>query len=102
MFNNGAPPFNTFLLLQKLAPRTFIATTALFFALLNLLKIPGFLYTGVLDLPRLISLWWVFLFIPLGIAAARWLILRVDPKVFEWIIIGLLIFSSLLLFWQSR
>jgi hypothetical protein len=26
----------------------------------------------------------------------------VNPKVFEWIIIGLLILSSLMLFWQSR
>ncbi len=102
MFNNGVPPFNTFLLLQKLAPRTFIATTAIFFALLNLLKVPGFLYTGVLDLPLLLSVWWVLVFIPLGIAAARWLVLRVNPKVFEWMIIVLLVFSSFLLFWSAR
>lgn len=101
LFNNGGPPFNSYLLLQKLPPRMFIATTALFFALLNLLKIPGFLYTGVLDVPRLLSLWWVFLFIPLGILAARWLITRINQQVFEWVIIGLLILSSLLLFAQS-
>lgn len=101
LFNNGGPPFNSYLLLQKLPPRVFIATTALFFALLNLLKIPGFLYTGVLDVTRLLSLWWVFLFIPLGIVAARWLITRINQQVFEWIIIGLLILSSLLLFAQS-
>lgn len=102
MFNNGGPPFNTFLLLQKLTPRAFIATTAIFFALLNLLKVPGFLYTGVLNVPLLISVWWAFVFIPLGLVAARWLILRVDPRAFEWIIIGLLVFSSLLLFWSAR
>lgn len=102
MFNNGGPPFNSFLLLQKLPPRRFIGTTAIFFALLNLLKIPGFLYTGVLNLPLLLSLWWVFLFIPVGILAARWLIQRVEPRAFEWIIVGLLLFSSALLFWQSR
>lgn len=101
LFNNGGPPFNSYLLLQKLPPRVFIATTALFFALLNLLKIPGFLYTGVLDVPRLLSLWWVFLFIPVGIVAARWLINRINQTVFEWVIIGLLILSSLLLFAQG-
>lgn len=101
LFNNGGPPFNSYLLLQKFPPRVFIATTALFFALLNLIKIPGFLYTGVLDVPRLLSLWWVFLFIPLGIVAARWLITRINQQVFEWVIIGLLIVSSLLLFAQS-
>ncbi len=68
MFNNGGPPFSSYLLLQKLQPRPFIATTALFFALLNLIKIPGFLYIGVLSVPLLLSLWWVFLFIPLGVA----------------------------------
>lgn len=102
MFNNGGPPFSSYLLLQKLRPRTFIATTALFFALLNLLKIPGFLYTGVLDVSRLASLWWVFLFIPLGIGTARWLVTRLDPQAFEGLVMGLLIFASLVLIWQSR
>jgi hypothetical protein len=101
LFNNGGPPFNSYLLLQKLPPRRFIATTAIFFALLNVLKVPGFLYTGVLDLPLLASLWWVFLFIPLGIWAARVLIVRIQPQVFEWVVVGLLIVSSAFLFWQS-
>lgn len=102
MFNNGGPPFNSYLLLLKMPPRTFIATTALYFALLNLLKLPGFLVTGVLNVPLLLSLWWVFLFIPLGIWVARWLIVRINQQTFEWIIMALLIVSSLLLFWQSR
>lgn len=101
MFNNGGPPFNSYLLLQNLPPRIFIATTALFFALLNLIKVPGFLYTGVLNVPLLLSLWWVFLFIPLGIWAARWLVMHVNQQTFEWIIIVLLIISSIVLFWQG-
>src|SRR5512133_2493679 len=71
MFNSGGPPFNSYLLLQQIKPRTFIATTAIYFALLNLIKVPGFLYTGVLDLRLLMMLWWVFLFIPVGIWVAR-------------------------------
>ena len=102
MFNNGGPPFNSYLLLYKLPPRTFIATAALFFALVNLLKLPGFLYTGVLNVPLLLSFWWVFLFIPLGIWGARLLIVRLNQNVFEWIVIVLLLLTSLLLFWQSR
>jgi len=101
MFNNGAPPFNSYLLLQKIPPRRFIATTTLFFTLLNFIKIPGFLYTGVLNLSLLFSFWWVFLFIPTGIAAARWIITHVNQQLFDWIVIGLLIFSSIVLFWQS-
>jgi uncharacterized membrane protein YfcA len=102
MFNNGGPAFSSYLLLQKLKARPFIATSAIYFALLNLIKVPGFLYTGVLNLPLLFSLWWVFLFIPLGIWVARVTLTRVSPAAFEWIIITLLIFSSLWLFWQSR
>jgi uncharacterized membrane protein YfcA len=102
MFNSGGPPFNSYLLLQKLQARPFIATTAIYFALLNIIKVPGFLYTGVLNLPVLFSLWWVFPFIPVGIWVARRTLTRLSPTAFEWIIIVLLVFSSLWLFWQSR
>jgi len=106
MFNYGGPAFSSYLLLQKLQARSFIATTAIFFALLNVIKVPGFLYTGVLNLPLLFSLWWVFPFIPVGIWAARLTLTRVSPAAFEWIIIALLIFSSLWLLrsgmYQSR
>ena len=95
MFNNGGPAFNSYLLLQKLRARPFIATSAIYFAMLNLIKVPGFLYTGVLNLPLLFSLWWVFLFIPLGIWIARTTLTRISPLAFEGTIIVLLIFSSL-------
>jgi uncharacterized membrane protein YfcA len=95
MFNNGGPAFSSYLLLQKLKARPFIATSAIYFAILNLIKVPGFLYTGVLDLQLLFSLWWVFPFIPIGIWVARMALTRVSPAAFEWIIIVLLIFSSL-------
>lgn len=101
MFNSGGPPFNSYLLLQKLQARPFIATTAIYFALLNLIKVPGFLYTGVLNLPLLFSLWWVLLFIPLGIWVARMTLTWLSSAAFEWIVIVLLIFSSLWLLWQG-
>src|SRR5215208_6392622 len=102
MFNSGGPAFSSYLLLQKFKARPFIATTAIFFALLNLIKVPGFLYTGILNVPLLFSLWWVFPFIPIGIWVARMTLTRLSASAFEWIIIALLVFSSLLLFWQSR
>jgi uncharacterized membrane protein YfcA len=101
MFNNGGPAFTSYLLLQKIKARPFIATSAIYFALLNIIKVPGFLYTGVLNLPLLFSLWWVFPFIPIGIWVARVTLTHVSPAVFEWIIIVLLIFSSLWLLRSS-
>ncbi len=95
MFNSGGPPFNSYLLLQRLKARPFIATTAIYFALLNLIKVPGFLYTGVLDLPLLLSLWWVMPFIPVGIWVARKTVTRLSAAAFEWTVITLLILSGL-------
>jgi uncharacterized membrane protein YfcA len=101
LFNVGGPPFNAYLLLQDTPPRTFVATTALFFALLNLIKLPGFLLTGVLDLPLLASIGWVFLFIPLGILLGRALITRLNQPAFEWLVIGMLVVTSGVLLWQG-
>src|SRR5689334_1487576 len=47
MFNSGGPPFSSYLLLQEIKSRPFIATSAIYFALLNLIKVPGFLFTGI-------------------------------------------------------
>lgn len=101
LFNNGGPTFNAYLLLQKLKPRPFIATSALFFAVLNLVKIPFFLFAGILDLERTFSLAWAFLLVPAGIYVARRVILRLDPQRFEGLIIGLLLLSSVILIWQA-
>ena len=101
LFNSGGGPFNSYLLLQQLPPRIFIGTTALFFALLNLIKVPGFLYTGVLNVPLLLSFWWVVPFIPLGLWVARRVIFRLNQQAFDWLIIGLLVLASALLIWQS-
>jgi uncharacterized protein len=101
LFNNGGPVLNSYLLLRQVPPRTFVGTTALYFALVNLVKVVGYLYTGILNLPLLLSFWWVFLFIPLGIWGARRLVLRLNPRAFEWVIIVLLLLTSALLFWQS-
>jgi uncharacterized membrane protein YfcA len=101
MFNNGGPTFNAYLLLQKIQPRPFIATGALFFALLNLIKVPFFVYAGVLDLPRSLIYWPAFVMVPLGIWAARRLITRIKPEAFEWLVIGFLIFSACVLIWQT-
>ncbi len=51
---------------------------------------------------RMLSFWWVFLFIPLGIWLARLMLIRLNQEAFEWVVIVLLVLASGLLFWQSR
>ena len=82
--NVGAPPFTAYLLLQpKMTPRRFIGTTTLFFAVMNLSKVPGFVALGLFDLDRLLSIAWVFLLIPPAVLAARYLIDRINQRIFE-------------------
>lgn len=101
LFNNGGPTFNAYLLLQKIKPRPFIATSALFFAVLNLVKIPFFYYAGILNLQRTLDLSWALVFVPIGVFLARRVVTRLDPQRFEGVIIALLFLSSVILIWQT-
>lgn len=97
--NVGAPPFTAYLLLQPhMTPRRFIGTTTLFFAVMNLTKLPAFVHIGNFDLERLQSIAWVFLLIPPAVLIARKLINRIDQRAFEWLMmIPLLLLSVYLL-----
>ena len=97
--NVGAPPFTAYMLLQPhMTPRRFIGTTTLFFAVMNLTKLPAFLHIGNLDLERLAGIAWVFVLIPPAVLVARRLIDRIDQRVFEWLMmIPLLALSVYLL-----
>ncbi len=96
--NVGAPPFTAYLLLQpKMTPRSFVGTTTLFFAAMNLTKLPSYIAIGILDLPQLVNIAWVFLIIPGAIALARALINRINQQTFEWIMMAPLIILSLYL-----
>ena len=84
--NVGAPPFTAYLLLQpKMTPRRFVGTTTLFFAVMNLTKLPGYMYIGIFDVERLLSISWVFALIPPAVLIARYLIDRIHQQAFEWL-----------------
>jgi uncharacterized membrane protein YfcA len=89
--NQGSPPITAYLLLQNLTPLTFVGTNALFFAIVNALKLPVFLATNVLDVPKVVHAAWILPLIPVGVWLGHRIILWIKPKVFEW-----LMFISLL------
>ena len=97
--NVGAPPFTAYLLLQpKLTPTGFIGTTTLFFATINLTKLPGYIHIGIFDWERLMSIAWVFLLVPPAVVLGRYLIDRIDQRSFEWMMmIPLFVLSVYLL-----
>lgn len=94
--NSGAPPFTAYMLLQPgMLPMTFMGTATLFFAALNLLKVPGFLTSGVLDVPQFLSIAWILPLIPIGVWLGRKSLNYINPKVFERVMLVLLFILSL-------
>src|SRR5690606_5105514 len=65
--NTGAPPFTAYMLLQDVSPPVFVGTTTLFFALVNLIKVPWLVAGHLLDLSDLTRILWAMPLIPVGI-----------------------------------
>lgn len=95
--NAGAPPFTAYMLLQDLPPRTFIGTTTLFFAILNACKLPGYLQTGALKPEQFAGIAWTLPLLPVGVWIANKIMKRINPVVFEWIMVAALLWASVAL-----
>jgi hypothetical protein len=95
--HTGGPPVSIYLILQDVSPRVFIATSALFFMILNWIKVPYYWYAGLFDLNKLSQIVWILPLIPLGVITGRWMGLRVSKQVFDRIIITLLGIAGIML-----
>jgi uncharacterized membrane protein YfcA len=82
------------MLLQKVSPRVFMGTVTVFFGVLNVLKVPLFLSIGALEPQVFLSLAWVLLLVPLGVAAGYWLVKRLSARIFELSMLALLVYIS--------
>ncbi|MBN1681643.1 MAG: sulfite exporter TauE/SafE family protein [Anaerolineae bacterium] len=94
MANAGAPPITAYLLLRSFKPVQFIATTVVFFLTMNLVKLPVFLATGVLDAGEAVKTLWVLPLIPLGVWLGKSFLERVDARKFD-------LFMLILLAWAG-
>jgi len=93
----GGPPITVYLLLQRLDQRVFIATSALFFAILNWIKVPYYAVAGLFDWPWQLRLLWLTPLAGLGVLAGKFLAFRLDRTLFERVVIALLLVSGILL-----
>lgn len=85
----GGPPFNMYAMPRGLSRDHFVGSAALFFAALNLIKVPPFLALGVLTPAVLATAAMLF---PLAVAAnlaGIWLVRRVPPELFYRLIYAL-------------
>jgi hypothetical protein len=93
----GGPAITIYLLLQNIPPTTFIATSVLFFAVLNWIKVPYYYSAGLFDFGLQKQLIWLAPMLPLGVWTGKHLVKRVNKAIFDAIIMGLLLVSGLLL-----
>lgn len=101
--NAGAPPFMVYMLLQDISPTTFVGTTTLFFAIVNGLKVPAQVLTGLFDLHDLLAVVWALPLIPLGVWLGRWMVKRLNRAAFERVTLFALVVAALvLLFYTPR
>ena len=97
----GGPPFQMYVLPKKLARDVFIGTSAIFFAVVNWMKVPAYLALGQFTRESLAT---SAALLPLAIAstwAGVWLVRRVPGQAFYKIIYGLLIVVGGKLAWDG-
>ena len=92
--NAGAPPITAYLLLRRIAPVPFVATTVVFFLAINLFKLPIFVAADVVDGPRLLRSLWTLPLIPVGVWLGKELLRHIDQKKFEWLMLALLVWAG--------
>lgn len=90
----AGPIIALFLIAQRLDKRTFVATSAIFFFITNLLKLPMFVATGLVDWEILKAALKLAPMVPLGILTG-WLLNRAIPqKYFVYVVYVLLIVAG--------
>lgn len=93
----GGPPLVVYLLMAGLRPATFVATSVAFFAIVNVIKVPGYFYAGLFDADLIRSTMWGWLLIPVGVGLGRVLVDRIDRARFEIVTVILLTVGALVL-----
>jgi uncharacterized membrane protein YfcA len=85
----GAPPFQVYVMPQYLEPRVFAGTATIFFAAVNLLKLPGYFFLGQLSSDNLAVSTWLLPVAILSTFGGVWLVRRVSPDRFYALILAL-------------
>jgi uncharacterized membrane protein YfcA len=88
--HSGGPPVAVYLLLRRADPVPFVATSALVFAIINLIKVPAYVSAGMFDVQLQLQLLWAVPIVPVGVVVGRWLVERIDRRRFHVVSVVLL------------
>ena len=101
MVQGGGPPFQVYMLPQRLPKLTLVGTTTIFFTVINALKVGPYLSLGQFTATNLAT---SLALLPVAIAAnfaGVWLVKRTSTGLFYRIAYSLLLLISLTLLWQG-
>ena len=93
----GGPPVAIYLLLHKIPPIEFNASMAVYFGILNWVKVPYYAHAKLFDFDRLAQIVWLLPVIPLSVVLGRWMAKKIDRVWFERMIVILLLVSGVVL-----
>lgn len=97
----GGPPFQMWVLPRGLSPQSLVGTTAIFFAVINWLKVPAYAALGQFTPENLLT---VAVLLPVAIAstfAGVWLVKRIEAERFYTLIYLLMIPVGAQLIWKA-
>jgi uncharacterized protein len=99
--HSGVPPFQIYVMPQKLNPRIYAGTQTIVFAAINLLKVPPYFFLGQLSRQNLIASAWLM---PIAVVSALggiWLVRRVSTDRFYAIILAVTFLIGAKLTWDA-
>ena len=95
--NAAGPLMAIYFVAMRLPKMEYVGTTVIFFALINLFKLPFMINLGLVSLPSVAFDICLFPAVLLGLIAGRWILMRVRQRVFEELTLGLSALSGVAL-----
>lgn len=95
LLHAGGPPLSLHLLARQLPPVSYIATSAVFFAVLNLLKVPAYWLTGQFDAADIVRVLYCTPLAFIAVQAGVWVQRNLPQQLFIRLLYMLLLLSGL-------
>lgn len=99
--NAGGPPFQVYMMPRLHSPRVYAGTSTIFFAVLNYIKFPAYIYLGQMTAENLLTSAVLSPLAIVSIASGVWLVRRVSADSFYRIVYALTFAVGLKLLWDG-